>query len=610
MRSFFSFLGVVITLASCSLAYGWGGPTHAELAEILLNDPAIAPLVPASCNVDTVTDFVGEPPDSWHHPGWTMVRDRGYLTNYGGNQDWPSLDETTRVKYLIHIATDCGVPLGHSPAREVNIDSVAEAALEAQVAAWGSYPGIVGKSSFTHSETGYTATFSGTYSEVVNKFYPACLDNATWFKGTPEPWYLFGAHETDANRSAGWNGTTLGLYLGRAMLADLFLSEKPTIANANGNYAVSPGGSVTLSSAGSCDPDSITWNTSGSYTNNGGGFNCAWDLNGDGTYETTGASPKLTHAQLVSLVGYTEGKTITLRVADTDPGIYQKTATDTATIAVHSDPTADAHGVYNVYEGKTVQLIGSGSDADGGSISFAWDRNNDGTFETLTQKPTLGYAAWSPSEMGHTVVLRVTDNEGVSVTDTALVRVYSNPTVEALEEYSARPGESIQFQATGNDQDGGGITQWFWDLDNDGQYDDLVGTGSLTYEQIIAKGVASNKWNTINLKAVDNEGQVAYDSAKLCVGLPGDANGDGRVDGSDVTILASNWQAGVGNPNPTNVTWAMGDFNGDGQVDGSDVTILAGNWQYNASAAATSVPEPSMFLLLPTTIGLMVLLSK
>ena len=62
--------------------------------------------------------------------------------------------------------------------------------------------------------------------------------------------------------------------------------------------------------------------------------------------------------------------------------------------------------------------------------------------------------------------------------------------------------------------------------------------------------------------------------------IPGDANNDGKVDGSDVTILAGNWQAGVGDPNTDTVTWGMGDFNGDGQVDGSDVTILAGNWQY------------------------------
>lgn len=74
--------------------------------------------------------------------------------------------------------------------------------------------------------------------------------------------------------------------------------------------------------------------------------------------------------------------------------------------------------------------------------------------------------------------------------------------------------------------------------------------------------------------------------------IPGDANHDGKVDGSDVTILAGNWQVLSG------ATWSMGDFNGDKKVDGSDVTILAGNWQYGVSTTAASVPEPGMFLLL------------
>ena len=76
--------------------------------------------------------------------------------------------------------------------------------------------------------------------------------------------------------------------------------------------------------------------------------------------------------------------------------------------------------------------------------------------------------------------------------------------------------------------------------------------------------------------------------------IPGDANNDGKVDGSDVTILAGNWQVGVGGVG--GATWAMGDFNGDGAVDGSDVTILAGNWQHGVSADAASVPEPSVML--------------
>ena len=78
--------------------------------------------------------------------------------------------------------------------------------------------------------------------------------------------------------------------------------------------------------------------------------------------------------------------------------------------------------------------------------------------------------------------------------------------------------------------------------------------------------------------------------------IPGDANGDGKVDGSDVTILAGNWQVGV--DGSVEATWEMGDFNGDKKVDGSDVTILAGNWQHGVDAGAASVPEPSTMVLL------------
>ena len=78
--------------------------------------------------------------------------------------------------------------------------------------------------------------------------------------------------------------------------------------------------------------------------------------------------------------------------------------------------------------------------------------------------------------------------------------------------------------------------------------------------------------------------------------VAGDANGDGKVDGSDVTILAGNWQKGVNDG--LVASWEEGDFNGDGKVDGSDVTILAGNWQYGVDSAAASVPEPSTFVLL------------
>ena len=94
--------------------------------------------------------------------------------------------------------------------------------------------------------------------------------------------------------------------------------------------------------------------------------------------------------------------------------------------------------------------------------------------------------------------------------------------------------------------------------------------------------------------------QIAKLSQKT-VKIAGDANNDGKVDGSDVTILAGNWQILSG------ATWDMGDFNGDGKVDGSDVTILAGNWQYGVNASTSSVPEPGTITLLVGLLGLLIL---
>ena len=90
--------------------------------------------------------------------------------------------------------------------------------------------------------------------------------------------------------------------------------------------------------------------------------------------------------------------------------------------------------------------------------------------------------------------------------------------------------------------------------------------------------------------------------------VPGDANGDGRVDGSDVTILAGNWQYGI--DDGQFATRAMGDFNGDGQIDGSDVTILAGNWQYGANSTATAVPEPATLSMTLALICLTIVFRK
>lgn len=57
-------------------------------------------------------------------------------------------------------------------------------------------------------------------------------------------------------------------------------------------------------------------------------------------------------------------------------------------------------------------------------------------------------------------------------------------------------------------------------------------------------------------------------------GLPGDLNGDGRVDGADLILFGLHFGALRGDANYL----AAADFNGDGKIDGLDLAILAANF--------------------------------
>ncbi|MBX3354143.1 MAG: hypothetical protein KF724_00415 [Phycisphaeraceae bacterium] len=54
-------------------------------------------------------------------------------------------------------------------------------------------------------------------------------------------------------------------------------------------------------------------------------------------------------------------------------------------------------------------------------------------------------------------------------------------------------------------------------------------------------------------------------------GCPGDATGDGSVDGADLALLLGNWGPCSGSP-------CVGDLNCDGEVAGSDMALVLGNW--------------------------------
>ena len=59
------------------------------------------------------------------------------------------------------------------------------------------------------------------------------------------------------------------------------------------------------------------------------------------------------------------------------------------------------------------------------------------------------------------------------------------------------------------------------------------------------------------------------------VALPGDANGDGKVDVNDLTIVLAHF-------GQTGMTWSQGEFTGDGTVDINDLTIVLANYNQTA----------------------------
>jgi hypothetical protein len=90
-------------------------------------------------------------------------------------------------------------------------------------------------------------------------------------------------------------------------------------------------------------------------------------------------------------------------------------------------------------------------------------------------------------------------------------------------------------------------------------------------------GIGNTNTLRVRFRAEDTAGgsvvEAAVDSVRIertaCAGNPSDINGDGSVNGKDLTILLGSWGACAG---------CAADLNGDGIVDGADLTQLLGEW--------------------------------
>ena len=111
-------------------------------------------------------------------------------------------------------------------------------------------------------------------------------------------------------------------------------------------------------------------------------------------------------------------------------------------------PVADAGGFHTVDEGSSIVLTAAASsDPDHDPLTYEWDLNDDGTFETAGASAVFDAAELDGPSL-FTVWLRVSDNKGASSLSSATISVTNvAPTVTLAGLAAAVPGQSRTYVA-------------------------------------------------------------------------------------------------------------------------------------------------------------------
>ncbi len=109
-------------------------------------------------------------------------------------------------------------------------------------------------------------------------------------------------------------------------------------------------------------------------------------------------------------------------------------------------PTVQTASPVAVDEGEAVNLSASGTDPEGNPLTYDWDLDGDGVFETLGQEVTFS-AANLDGPAAHAIAVRATDPEGLSGQASGMVSVANvNPAVST----PVAPMEPVQVNTAIN----------------------------------------------------------------------------------------------------------------------------------------------------------------
>ena len=175
-------------------------------------------------------------------------------------------------------------------------------------------------------------------------------------------------------------------------------------------------------------------------------------------------------------------------------------------ITVNSDndpPTVSAGGSpTKILPGDSVGFTASGSDVDGGPLTYAWDFG-DGA-NSNSQNPSHPYAAVGT----YTAIVTVTDPGGLTATASVVIQVIDGkPEARfTVTPFLAAVGQALVFDGGASNDPGGAIVSYRWDF----------GDGTpLASGVLAAKAYAAPGTYTVSLTVTDTDGFTDTETREL-----------------------------------------------------------------------------------------------
>ncbi len=282
----------------------------------------------------------------------------------------------------------------------------------------------------------------------------------------------------------------------------------------------------------------------------------------------TGGTITTPNAATTAVTGLSQG-TYVFRLTVTDNS--GATATDNVTVtvnaAVNQPPAANAgNNITITLPTNSVTLNGSGTDADGTIVSYAWTKVS-GTGGTITTPNAASTTVTGLSQGTYVFRLTVTDNSGATATDNVTVTVNAAanqpPTANAGNNITITlPTNSVTLNGSGTDADGT-IVSYAWTK--------VSGTGGTittpNASGTTVTGLAQGVY-VFRLTVTDNSGATASDDVTVTVNASAPSNQ------APVAIAGNNITLNL----PVNSTTlnAGASFDPDGTIAGYAWTRISG----------------------------------